>query len=94
MTKGQGTTKSTMLTPLSDLCNGHAYATLCSRVGRTRTPTAATCFLIAVAISGLSLAIITSEQKIVDAGAAAGHSAANALRVADGCGASIRPVHA
>jgi hypothetical protein len=42
----------------------------------------------------LSLAIIASEQKIVDVGAAAGHSAAHAIRVADGCGASLRPAHA
>jgi hypothetical protein len=42
----------------------------------------------------LSLAIIVSEQKIVDVGAAAGHSAANAICVADGCGAPIRPAHA
>ena len=41
-----------------------------------------------------SLAIIASEQKIVDVGAAAGHSAAHAKRVAGGCGASLRPVHA
>jgi serine/threonine protein kinase len=42
----------------------------------------------------LSLAIIASEQKIVDVGATAGHSAAHAIRVAVGCGASLRPVHA
>jgi hypothetical protein len=41
-----------------------------------------------------SLAIIAPEQKIVDVGAAAGHSAAHAKRVAGGCGASLRPVHA
>ena len=41
-----------------------------------------------------ALAIIASEQKIVDVGAAAGHSAAHAIRVADGGGASLRPVHA
>jgi hypothetical protein len=42
----------------------------------------------------LSLAIIASEQKIVDVGAAAGHSADDAIRAAEGCGASVRPVHA
>jgi hypothetical protein len=46
------------------------------------------------ACADLSFAIIASEQKIVDVSAAASHSAANAIRVADGCGASLRPVHA
>jgi hypothetical protein len=36
----------------------------------------------------LSFAIIASDQKTVDVSAAASHSAANAIRVADGCGAS------
>jgi len=40
----------------------------------------------------LSFAIIESEQKTVDVSAAASHSAANAIRVADGCRASHRPV--
>jgi hypothetical protein len=40
----------------------------------------------------LSLAIIASEQRIVDVGAAAGHAADDAIRAADGCGASVRPV--
>jgi hypothetical protein len=43
---------------------------------------------------GVSFAIIASEQKIVDGSATASHSAANAFRVAYGCGASLRPVHA
>src|SRR6516162_10457232 len=40
----------------------------------------------------LSLAIIASEQEIVDVGAAAGHAADDAIRAADGCGASGRQV--
>jgi transcriptional regulator with GAF, ATPase, and Fis domain len=43
---------------------------------------------------GLSFAIIASEQKPIDVSAPASHSAANAIRVADGCRASHRPVHA
>jgi hypothetical protein len=42
----------------------------------------------------LSLAIFASEQKIVDVGAAAGHSAADAIRIARGCRASLRPQRA
>jgi chromosome segregation ATPase len=41
----------------------------------------------------VSFAIIASEQKIVEVCAAASHSAANAFRVADGGGGSLRPGH-